>query len=142
VPAATEAPPAATPAPAPPTPAPETAQAQPAPVTSPPALLRQGSLDEAARGFTAALSADPGRQLGIQALVACSPETVHKAVQNVPGEELFILPVNYKGRDCYRICWGVYPDRAAAEAATRRFPAYFRENNISPRIQPLVELLP
>ena len=88
------------------------------------------------------LASSPGRQLGIQALVACSPETVHKAVQNVPGDDLFILPVNYKGRDCYRICWGVYPDRATAEAAARGFPAYFRENRISPRIQPLVELLP
>jgi hypothetical protein len=74
--------------------------------------------------------------------VACSPETVHKAVQNVPGDDLFILPVNYKGRDCYRICWGVYPDRTTAEAAARAFPTYFRENSISPRILPLVELLP
>jgi septal ring-binding cell division protein DamX len=125
-----------------PVPTPAAAQAQPAPAGNPLALLRQGSLDGAARGFAATLSANSTGRLAIQALVACSPETVHKAVQNVPGDELFILPVNYKGRDCYRICWGVYADRAAAETAARQFPAYFRENSISPRIQPLVELLP
>jgi septal ring-binding cell division protein DamX len=104
--------------------------------------LRQGSLDAAARGFAASLAAGPSGRYGIQALVACSPETVMKAVQSVSGDDLFILPVNYKGRDCHRICWGVYPDRATADAAARSFPAYFRQNRIRPRIQPLTDLLP
>ena len=65
-----------------------------------------------------------------------------KAVGAVPGNNLFILPVDYQGRSCHRICWGVYADRAAAEAAARSFPDYFRQNRISPRIQPLVDLLP
>ena len=137
----------APPAPSPvPTPPPATAAAPPAQVAAPTgdprALLRQGSLDAAARGFASSLAAGPAGRYGIQALVACSPETVTKAVQNVGGDDLFILPVNYKGRDCHRICWGVYPDRAAAEAAARSFPAYFRQNRIRPRIQPLPELLP
>ena len=57
-------------------------------------------------------------------------------------DQLFVLPVNYKGRDCHRICWGVFDDRATAEAAARSFPDYFRQNGISPRIQPIVDLLP
>ncbi len=117
-------------------------QAAPPPTGEPGALLRQGSLDAAARGFAASLAAGPPGRYGIQALVACSPETVMKAVQGVGDDALFILPVSYKGRDCHRICWGVYPDRAAAEAAARSFPAYFRENRIQPRIQPLPDLLP
>jgi hypothetical protein len=140
--------PVATTPPAAPTPTPATAVAPPAPTAPPPtgeplALLRQGALDEAARGFAASLAAGPQDRYAVQALVACSPETVMKAVQAVPGDDLFILPVDYKGRACHRICWGgVYPDRAAAEAAARSFPAYFRQNNIRPRIQPVADLLP
>jgi len=148
--AAPTATPVATAAPTPtpvPTPPPTPAVAPPAPTAPPPtgeprALLRQGSLDAAARGFAASLAAGPSGRYGIQALVACSPETVMKAVQSVSGDDLFILPVNYKGRDCHRICWGVYPDRATADAAARSFPAYFRQNRIRPRIQPLTDLLP
>jgi hypothetical protein len=129
--------PAATPVPTPPP-----TQAAPPPTGNPQSLLRQGAYDDAARGFAASLAAGPPGRYGIQALVACSPETVTKAVQSVTDDALFILPVNYQGRDCHRICWGVYPDRAAAEAAARSFPAYFRQNGIRPRIQPLPDLLP
>ena len=138
---------AAAPRPTPtPTPPPATAapapRPAPVPTGDPRTLLGQGAINEAAQGFASTLAAGPAGRFGIQALVACSPETVHKAVRAVPGDELFILPVNYKGRACHRICWGVYPDRAAAEAAARNFPTYFRQNRISPRIQPLTELLP
>ena len=78
----------------------------------------------------------------MQTLVACAPETVQKAVDNVTGAELFILPVDLKGRACYRVCWGVYETRDAAEAAARGLPSYFRQSGISPRVTPLVELLP
>lgn len=148
--AAPTATPVATAAPTPPpvptpTPAPAVvppAQTAPPPTGDPRPLLQQGALDAAARGFAASLAAGPSGRYAIQALVACSPETVMKAVQNVSGDDLFILPVNYKGRDCHRICWGVYPDRAAAEAAAQGFPSYFRQNSIRPRIQPLADLLP
>ncbi len=114
----------------------------PAPAADALALLRQGDLDASARQSASTLATGPRGRFGIQALVACAPETVHKAVQAVADDQLFVLPVNYKGRDCHRICWGVFDDRAAAEAAARSFPAYFRQNGISPRIQPLADLLP
>lgn len=104
-------------------------------------LLRQGSLPEAARGFVAALAPDARGRFSLQVLTACSPDTVQKAVSAVAGDELFILPVSFKGRDCYRLCWGVYGSRAEAEAATAQVPAYFQQG-ARPRLQPLVELLP
>ena len=128
--------PAPTPTPAPPAPEPVAASGDAL------ALLRQGDLDGSARQSAADLAASAAGRFAIQALVACAPETVHKAVAAVGDDQLFILPVNYKGRDCHRICWGVFDQREAAEAAARSFPAYFRENGISPRIQPLVDLLP
>ena len=66
-------------------------------------------------------------RFSLQVLVACAPENVQKAVTAVPAEELFILPVNVKGRACYRLCWGVYDSRPAAEAALSGLPSYFRQ---------------
>jgi hypothetical protein len=106
------------------------------------ALLRQGALAESAHGFAASLATGPQGRFSVQTLVACAPETVQKAVDNVTGAELFILPVDLKGRACYRVCWGVYETRDAAEAAARGLPSYFRQSGISPRVTPLVELLP
>jgi hypothetical protein len=106
------------------------------------ALLRQGALAESAHGFATSLATGPQGRFSVQTLVACAPETVQKAVDNVTGAELFILPVDLKGRACYRVCWGVYETRDAAEAAARGLPPYFRQSGISPRVTPLVELLP
>jgi septal ring-binding cell division protein DamX len=104
--------------------------------------LRQGALPEASRGFAAALSSEARGRFSIQLLTACAPDTVQKAVDAAGADELFILPVNFKGRDCYRLCWGLYDTRAEAEAATRQVPAYFHQGGAPPRVQPLVELLP
>jgi hypothetical protein len=67
---------------------------------------------------------------------------VEKAVAAVPAGELFILPVSVKGKDCYRLCWGLYDGRPEAEAALGRLPSYFRQGGVTPRLSPLAELLP
>jgi septal ring-binding cell division protein DamX len=133
--------PAAPPTPAPtPVPAPVTAPAGPGPAASygeARALLRQGALAPAAQGFASSLAAAPD-SYSIQTLVACSPENVQKAVNNVAGDELFVLPVNLDGRSCYRVCWGVFDSQAAAEAALPSLPPYFQKG----MVQPLASLLP
>jgi hypothetical protein len=78
----------------------------------------------------------------VQLLVACSGETVQNAVTNVSSAELFILPVKYQGRDCYRLCWGLYPGTAQAAAAARALPDYFRKGGATPRVMSAAELLP
>ncbi len=107
---------AATPVPAPSAPASVVPTAPPAtapPVTAAPAtsggearqLLRSGAFSEAARGFTSEVKR-AGNRFSVQLLVACSGETVQKALDNVPSAELFILPVNYQGKSCYRALLG------------------------------------
>ncbi len=149
VPSATPLPP--TPAPRPKaTPAPRpTATAVPRATPAPAhpagdarALLAQGNLPDAARAFAAALGRGERGRFSLQVLVACAPENVQKAVTAVPAPELIILPVNVKGRACYRLCWGVYDSRPAAEAALSGLPPYFRQGGASPRLSPLSELLP
>jgi len=81
-------------------------------------------------------------RFSVQMLTACAPETVQKAVGAAGSEELIILPVALNGRACYRLCWGVYGDRRAAEAALASIPTYFRQGGAKPRVSPLAELLP
>ena len=156
--AATAAPlPSPTPAPAPvatppPTPDPRptaTPRVTPAPRPAPVApagdahaLLAQGALPDAARAFAAQLAPGSRGRFTLQVLVACAPENVQKAVSAVPSPELLVLPVNVKGRACYRLCWGVYDSRPAAESALGSLPSYFRQGGVSARVSPLVELLP
>ena len=146
-PAATAAAPApvATPTPTPaPTPPPTAAPAPPpaAPAGDALALFRQGAFDQSAQASASSLSARAQGGYSIQVLAACSPDTIRKAAQNVSGNEIFILPVTLNGRACFRLCWGVFDGREAAQAGVGTLPDYFRQSGISPRISPLVELLP
>jgi septal ring-binding cell division protein DamX len=117
------------PAPAPPRPA----RAAPANLAEARTLLKSGDLDAAAQGFAATVKAAPAHSASVQILVACSPETVQKAVQNAGSPELFIVPVNYKGRDCYRLCWGLYESSSRAASAVASLPEYFRKG-ATPRV--------
>ena len=111
------------------------AQARPGPANLAEArtLLKSGDFDAAAQGFAATVKAAPASSASVQILVACSPETVQKAVQNAGSPELFIVPVNYKGRDCYRLCWGLYESSSRAASAVRSLPEYFRKG-ATPRV--------
>jgi hypothetical protein len=104
-------------------------------------LLERGDLPQAARGFTSNVRAASGA-FSVQLLVACSDETVQKAVHNVPDPELYILPVNYKGRACYRVCWGIYDSETRAQSALRSVPDYFRKGGASPKVVPTSGILP
>jgi septal ring-binding cell division protein DamX len=141
----------ASPVPAPREPTPRAsapaARATPAPPPAAPTLadaraqLRRGGLTEAAQAFAANLRQSSPGAFSIQLLVACSPETVEKALASVPDPDLYILPVNYKGRPCYRVCWGLYESEARAESAIRTVPDYFRGGS-TPRVVPTSGLLP
>jgi hypothetical protein len=105
-------------------------------------LLQDGRFPEAADGFAASLRRAPAGSASVQLLVACSSETVQKAVQNVASAELFIVPVSFRGRDCYRICWGLYDTADHAASATRSVPEYFTRGGASPRVVSASEILP
>jgi uncharacterized protein DUF4388 len=104
--------------------------------------LRGGNHAEAARAFAAHIRRAPRGTATVQLLVACSTDTVQKAMSEVGSSELFILPVSYQGRDCYRMCWGLYADAARAASAVRSLPDYFRRGGASPRVVTAAEVLP
>jgi hypothetical protein len=104
-------------------------------------LLRAGGFPDAARAFAAELQGGARGRYSVQLLVACSEETVQKAVSAVPADELYILPVSYKGRSCYRLCWGVYRNEPEAASALRSLPDYFRRGGATPKVSPLADLV-
>jgi len=105
-------------------------------------LMGRGDLDAAARDFATNVRRAPAGTLSIQLLVACSADTVQKAVASTSSTELYILPVSFKGRDCYRLCWGLYPSEARATSALGALPDYFRKNGATPKVAPAGQLLP
>jgi septal ring-binding cell division protein DamX len=134
----------ATTSPASPGPAPTTVPVTTLPPPPPDAraLLQAGRYPEAASFFAEDLKAAGRGTATIQLLIACSSETVEKAVANVGAMELVIVPHRYEGRDCYRLCWGVYPTTQAAATATRMLPEYFRQPGVRPRVTRVAEILP
>jgi septal ring-binding cell division protein DamX len=118
------------------------AAAPPTPPTGEPrTLLSAGRFADAARAYAARAQAVRSR-FTVQILVACSDETIQKALQSVPSEELYIIPVILKGRSCYRLCWGSYASAPLAEDAQRRLPEYFRQGGALPRVVPVAAILP
>jgi septal ring-binding cell division protein DamX len=106
------------------------------------ALLRGGRYPEAARAFVSSARAAGKGAAVIQLLVACSTETIQKAVDNASAPEILIFPVNFKGRECYRLCWGLYPSESRASAALRTVPDYFKSGGATPRVLSVSEVAP
>lgn len=127
-----QAPPVATPAPKPPATSPAPDVPPPARPSSPaPAageggqLLAAGKYPEAASAFLALWDkGSAGFTVSIE--VACQPETVAKGYAAAAGSAQYaILPFDLKGRSCYLVVWGTYPDKASAEAALKALPVFF-----------------
>jgi hypothetical protein len=104
-------------------------------------LMKRGELGEAADAFAANVRGS-GNAFTIQILVACSDETVGKAVASGPAAELYILPVHYKGKSCYRLCWGVYDNEGRAQSAVGSVPEYFTQGGASPKVVRTSAILP
>jgi septal ring-binding cell division protein DamX len=111
------------------------------PVTDARSLMRSGSFGPAAQGFADNVRAAVGSPFTIQLLVACSTETVQKALEQVAADDLYILPVSYKGRSCHRVCWGLYGSEAGASSALPALPDYFRQNGATPKVVRTATLL-
>jgi len=126
------------PKPEPPKPAPVSAglsrgEGIPAPEAR--SLLAQGQFHEAAGAFAyVARSAKAAFTINIE--VACQPETIQKGTAAAAGDDsFFVLPYDLKGRSCFVVLWGLYPDRPSAEAALAALPEFFRKN-AQPRVVP------
>jgi len=103
------------------------AKAAPAPapvavVAPPPAALHGDPLraryDEMARTFAASTT---GKET-VQLEIACETASVTAAMRSA-GNEIWFVPIAYRGRPCYRVFFGHYATAAAAQQASSRIPA-------------------
>ena len=75
-----------------------------------------------AREFAAA----PSGKFTVQFEIVCDPSNIAKALHS-GGANVWFVPISLKGRSCYRVFWGHYPTRDAAERGIREIPASLRE---------------
>ncbi|MBX7186283.1 MAG: hypothetical protein K1Y01_14180, partial [Vicinamibacteria bacterium] len=128
-----------TPTPAPkPTPTPAVAaKATPPPAAARPAgggyeALKAGRLAEAASAFES-VALSRSAEFSVQLLVACSAQTVEKAIQNDPSPELFILPATIGGKPCHRLMRGYFKTNAEATQAVSALPGYYVAEGAKPK---------
>jgi len=124
------------------TPAPVTAKATPAarPSGGGYEALKAGRLTEAATAFEGVAQVRSA-EFSVQLLVACSPQTVEKAVQNDPSTELFILPATIGGKPCHRLMRGFFKTSAEAAQAVGALPPYYVAEGAKPKAVPMKSVL-
>jgi len=50
-------------------------------------------------------------------MLSCDQENTRRHMDGAGWhDDLYLLPAEYHGQDCFRLCWNVYPTREAAEA--------------------------
>jgi septal ring-binding cell division protein DamX len=144
------------PVPAPPTPAPP-AKSVPSPGPAGPdtpfkdaaryrEALRQldgGDPRGSARAFLALIAVEDPARFTLQIMIACQDDTVTGArAQAGDGGAYFFVPYSLKGRDCFRVCWGLYPTGEAAREAIPTLPEVFLKSAGRPVVLPLASLRP
>jgi septal ring-binding cell division protein DamX len=78
----------------------------------------------------------------LQISVACDPKNARQLLVDSDGDDRFyLLPVQLNERACFRICWGIYPDRSTAEKAND-MPAALRARIQESAPRPISGLLP
>lgn len=76
-----------------------------------------------------------------QIVMACDPDTVRPLLRELAAEDsLFLAPMRYRGRDCYRVCWGLYDSLEEARVA-RDLPAVLAAIEDPPQPKPVDRLL-
>lgn len=78
----------------------------------------------------------------LQIAANCDPENVERKLSETPSRRLHVLPVEIGERACFRICWGPFASRSAAEAAIAEIPAALRAAGDSPQPRLVADLIP
>lgn len=93
------------------------------PSSAPIEVLQTGRIRDAARIWRQQLSRQRSA-FTVQLLIACQEKTVLETFQMMSySPELAVLPLKYKGQNCYRVIFGVFPSLDAAQAGASRLPA-------------------
>ncbi len=65
-----------------------------------------------------------GVAYALQFELVCQTESVARALAE--GPKVWFVPIEYRGQSCFRVFWGRYETRDAAERAREEIPASLR----------------
>ena len=103
--------------------------------------MKAGRLDEAATAF-ANVARSRRTEFSVQVLVACSAQTIGKAIENDPSSDLFVLAATINGRPCHRLLRGFFKTNAEAARSVSSFPPYYAAEGAKPRAVAVNAVLP
>jgi DamX protein len=106
----------------------------PAPKPAPPAAAPAGSPAEKYAAMARDFAAQKGGAYTVQVELVCETASVTRALRD-GGTNIWFTPITYRGRSCYRVFWGRYTTRAAAESAMASIPKSLAESK--PAIIPI-----
>jgi septal ring-binding cell division protein DamX len=64
----------------------------------------------------------------VQIQILCEASNLEKAIRD-GGDRVWFVPQTIGTRSCYRVFWGRYPTRAAAQQALTEIPASLRDRS-------------
>jgi hypothetical protein len=137
-PATTSTPPAATTAPPsgaakPPTPPGGTSVSPGSGGSSGRALLRSGNLPAAAQSFQQELVRTSADKFTIAVGLYCNAENVSRMIEGAGAStDIYVLPTLVDGKSCYRVVWGLFDSRDAAERSLSSLPNSIRVGDAAP----------
>ena len=91
----------------------------------------QQRIDALARQY----ATNPTGNYTVQIQILCDPANVDKAIR-AGSENVWFVPQTIGGRACYRVFWGRYDTRAAAQQALGSIPASLRDRSAAVKAVP------
>jgi hypothetical protein len=96
------------------------------------ALLKSGNLAAAARAFQQEISSGSAEKFTLAIGLYCNEENAGRLVAGASGSsEIYVLPTLVEGRNCYRVIWGLYDSREAAERGIPSIPNGLRAGDVA-----------
>ncbi len=86
-------------------------------------LLAGGDISGAADAFLRELRSSGRNKFTVAVGLYCDEDNVGRVVSNARGsEQLYVLPTTIQGRPCFRVVWGTFDTRQAAEQGMGSVP--------------------
>jgi hypothetical protein len=86
------------------------------------AAFEAGDYEGAAAAWGGMLE-ESGAAFTVQVVVACQVETIRNSFRRFGAErKVFAVPLQLKGRSCFRVCFGLFPTGDEAQSAIRALP--------------------
>ncbi len=97
------------------------------------ALLQSGKLAAAARAFEREISSESSDKFTLALGLYCNEENAGRLVAGAGGSsDIYVLPTSVDGRSCFRVIWGLYDSREAAERGIASLPNGVRAGDVAP----------